>query len=164
MLADQMWMLATNGAPNMGQDAVGGGNAGNGAVELTPGSPGTANTTGGGGGGGAGFFDTQFMLILALALGAMIIFSLFTGRREKKKRAEMLASVRKGDRIQTVGGILGSVMEAREDEVIIKIDENTNTRMRVIRGAIQNVFRDGDSPGPSATDAGGDDKKAKADA
>ena len=51
----------------------------------------------------------------------------------------MLANLKRGDRIQTIGGILGSVVEARENEVVIKIDESTNTKIRIVRDAIKKV-------------------------
>ncbi|MCC7406799.1 MAG: preprotein translocase subunit YajC [Phycisphaeraceae bacterium] len=61
-------------------------------------------------------------------------------RREKKKRAELLAAVKKGDRVQTVGGMIGTVMDLRPNDVLLKVDENTNTRIRFSRSAIQAVL------------------------
>ena len=48
-----------------------------------------------------------------------------------------LASIKKYDKVMTIGGIIGTVMEIREDEVILKVDDNTNTRMKFSRSAIQ---------------------------
>lgn len=61
-------------------------------------------------------------------------------RREKKKRAELLAAIKKGDRVQTVGGMIGTVMDLRQNDVLLKVDENTNTRIRFSRSAIQTVL------------------------
>ncbi|MCC7205080.1 MAG: preprotein translocase subunit YajC [Phycisphaeraceae bacterium] len=61
-------------------------------------------------------------------------------RREKKKRAELLAAIKKGDRVQTVGGMIGTVMDLRPNDVLLKVDENTNTRIRFSRSAIQAVL------------------------
>ncbi len=72
---------------------------------------------------------------------AMLLIMMSTGgRKEKKKRAAMLAAMAKGDKVQTVGGILGTVVEVRDDEIIVKVDENANTRLRFSRTAIQSIL------------------------
>ena len=85
-----------------------------------------------------------FSPILLLAFGGLIFFMLFTsitaGRREKKKKAELLASLQKGSKVQTVGGILGTVVEVRDDELVIKVDENSNTRLRFAKSAVVTVL------------------------
>ena len=43
--------------------------------------------------------------------------------------------------MQTVGGIIGTVAEVKGDEVVVKIDESTNTKIRVVRSAIQQVLK-----------------------
>ena len=48
--------------------------------------------------------------------------------------------LKRGDRIQTIGGILGTVVESREDEVIVKVDESSNTKIHFTRSAIHRVL------------------------
>jgi preprotein translocase subunit YajC len=73
----------------------------------------------------------------------MVIVLFFLMNRSKKKtdkeRTDMLAKLKKGDEIQTIGGILGKVMEAREDRVLVKVDENSNTKIWFGRSAIHKV-------------------------
>ena len=52
----------------------------------------------------------------------------------------MLAGLKRNDRVQTIGGVLGTVVEAREHEVILKVDESSNTKMRFNRAAIKEVL------------------------
>jgi preprotein translocase subunit YajC len=54
----------------------------------------------------------------------------------------MVQSLKKNDRVRTIGGILGTVMDVRDDEIVLKIDEATNTKMRVIPAAIATVLSD----------------------
>lgn len=61
-------------------------------------------------------------------------------KQEQKHREQMLSALKKHDKVMTIGGIIGTVMEVREDEVILKVDDNTNTRMKFSRGAIQKVL------------------------
>ena len=83
-----------------------------------------------------------FFLLMMLFLLVMIIVMFGGQRKEKKKRAAMLESLTKGDKIQTVGGILGTIVEVRDQEVVVKVDENTNSRLRFARSAVQSVVEE----------------------
>lgn len=85
--------------------------------------------------------DPIFFIVLG-AIVVMIIFSTTGQRKEKKKREAMLAAIKKGDKVQTVGGILGTTLEVKDSHVVVKIDENTNTRVKFARSAIQTVLND----------------------
>ena len=54
----------------------------------------------------------------------------------------MLDNLKRGDRVQTIGGIIGTVVEARETEVVVKVDETNNTKIRFARKAITRVLED----------------------
>lgn len=85
---------------------------------------------------------SQMLFILIIFLGVMFIYSMMSQRKEKKKRATLLASLKKGSKVQTVGGMLGTVVEVRDQDVIVKVDENSNTRIKFLRSAIQSVVQD----------------------
>jgi len=79
---------------------------------------------------------------LILMFGVLYLF-LFRGRgKEQKQRKEMLAQLAKGDRVMTIGGMIGTVMDADKEYVLLKLDESTNTKARFTRGAIQKVIKD----------------------
>jgi len=81
-------------------------------------------------------------MMLPLMIGIILFWLILMGpqRREKKKRKAMLAALAKGNKIQTVGGILGTVIEVRDKDVIVKVDENANIRIRFARTAIQSII------------------------
>lgn len=89
--------------------------------------------------GGSPFFQ---LMPLVLVLIVFWVFVFGGQRKERKKRESMLSALSKNDRVKTIGGILGTVVEIRQDEVILKVDEASNTRMRFVRGAIQEVVTD----------------------
>jgi preprotein translocase subunit YajC len=71
-----------------------------------------------------------------------VVFYMFLIRpksKQEKQRVAMLNSLKKGDRIQTIGGILGTVVESRDDEVVVKVDETSNTKITFSRSAIHRV-------------------------
>jgi len=83
--------------------------------------------------------------MLLVMLGALVLMFVFSSRGRKKreaKRRDMLASLSKGDKITTIGGIVGTVIEVREDEITVKVDETNNVRMRFARWAIRGVGED----------------------
>ena len=71
---------------------------------------------------------------------AMIIFSFMGQRRDRKKREAMISAVKKHDKVQTVGGLIGSVVEVKTDTIILKVDESANTRITFARSSIQQVI------------------------
>jgi preprotein translocase YajC subunit len=75
-------------------------------------------------------------------LGALILSMVLGSRREKKKFEQMMSSIKKNDQVRTVGGIIGSVVEVKPDVVILKVDENSNTKITVARGKIEAVMKE----------------------
>ncbi|MDO5022259.1 MAG: preprotein translocase subunit YajC [Eubacteriales bacterium] len=59
-------------------------------------------------------------------------------RKKDKKIKEMLANIKVGDRICTIGGIYGTVAGLREDTVRLKVG-NEDTTMVIARWAIRSV-------------------------
>ena len=85
------------------------------------------------------FFNDPMFMFLIVGLLIFWVFIFNGPRKEKKKRAQMLAALSKNDRVVTIGGIIGTVVEMKENEVVLKVDESSNTRMRFSRSAIQSV-------------------------
>lgn len=83
---------------------------------------------------------------LPAVLVAIFAFMLLTARsqkkREKRERDEMHARLTKNDRVLTIGGILGTVVSVRDDEVVVKVDESTNTKMTFTKTSIQRIVSD----------------------
>jgi preprotein translocase subunit YajC len=63
-------------------------------------------------------------------------------RRERQRFEDMLKNLKRNDRVQTIGGIIGTVVDAREDEVVLKVDETNNVKIRFARSAIKDVLRE----------------------
>ncbi len=78
---------------------------------------------------------------IPLLLGIVVLyFFVFRSKRnEDRKRQDMLASLKRGDRVQTIGGIHGTVVEANDSSVLLKVDESSNTKIRFSRSAIHRV-------------------------
>ncbi len=87
-------------------------------------------------------FLSSGMMPILLGIAVLYFFMFRSKNTEKKQRETMLSSMKKGDRVQTIGGILGTVVEAREGDILLKVDESSNTKIRFARSAIHRVIGD----------------------
>jgi preprotein translocase subunit YajC len=91
-----------------------------------------------------------FPFALMIAVVAFMLLSARSNKkREKREREQMFAGLSKNDRVQTIGGVIGTIMFVKDNEVVLKVDETTNTKMTFIKSAIQRVISDN---GPSGTE------------
>jgi preprotein translocase subunit YajC len=82
------------------------------------------------------------MLLLGL-LFVLMYFMLFRApRKRQQEQQKMVSSLKKNDRVLTSGGILGTILDVRDDEIVLKIDEATNAKMRVVPSAVIKVLGD----------------------
>jgi preprotein translocase subunit YajC len=97
-------------------------------------SPAWAQAAGGGG-------SDALVQILPLVLIFVVFYFLLIRPQQKKAKEhkEMLSKIRRGDRIVTGGGIVGTVAKAPDgDEIAVDIAENV--RIKVIRATISAVI------------------------
>lgn len=78
-----------------------------------------------------------------LGAAAILVFMLIRGpRKEEKKRKDMIASMKKGTRVVTIGGLIGSVVDIRDDVVVLKVDESANVKSHYLKSSISRVIAD----------------------
>ena len=67
---------------------------------------------------GAGMGSTMLMLVIMIGV---FYFLLIRPENKRKKEAEqMRSSVKKGDKITTIGGIVGTVVDVKENNIVIE--------------------------------------------
>ncbi len=84
-------------------------------------------------------FGGSFLFLMVGVMGLMILMQVLTGRKEKKKRAELMSSMKRGDRVQTIGGIIGTIAEIRDDDMVLKLEEG---KVRVTRSSVATVLKE----------------------
>jgi preprotein translocase subunit YajC len=95
----------------------------------------------------AGGMDALLPLLPFVAIFVLFYFLLIRPqRRDQSRRQQMLGGVKKNDRVVTIGGVYGVVSNVNReaDEVTIKVDESTNTKLRVTLSSIGRIL--GDAP------------------
>jgi len=82
------------------------------------------------------------LITMVVTFGLIIlVFYFLVLRPQNKKQKEtqkMLAAVKKGDRVVTIGGIRGVVASVKEDSVVLKVDDNTKIEFN--KSAISQVL------------------------
>ena len=95
---------------------------------------------------GQGDPPSMYSLLLPIVAIGFLFFFLIV-RPEKKKQAAvatMQSDLKKNDRVVTAGGIFGVVVNVQQgsNEITIRVDENNNTRLRILRSSISRVLTD----------------------
>ncbi|MEZ6060942.1 MAG: preprotein translocase subunit YajC [Planctomycetaceae bacterium] len=97
----------------------------------------------GGGQGGAGAEPVSPLgpLLPILAIGLFFYFIMIRPQqREARKRKDLLAAIKKNDKVVTIGGIIGTVVDLSADRVTLRVDDGT--RIKFVRSSIQTVYED----------------------
>ena len=84
---------------------------------------------------------SPFMLIVLFMI-VLFWMNARSRKKEQRKFQDMLDALKRNDRILTIGGIIGTVVDVREGEVVVKVDESNNTKVRFSRSAIKEVLQD----------------------
>jgi preprotein translocase subunit YajC len=79
-----------------------------------------------------------------LPLILLMVFMLFRApQKQKQQRKKLEQSLEKNDKVLTIGGIIGTIVDLKDDEITLKIDESNNTKIKIRRSAIgRNLSKD----------------------
>jgi preprotein translocase subunit YajC len=89
---------------------------------------------------GAAGMAMQFLPLILI----FVVFYFLLIRPQQKRAKEhrtMLTSLKRGDRIITGGGILGTVTKVKEGSEEVEIEVAPNVRLNVVRNTIGSVIR-----------------------
>ena len=98
-------------------------------------------------------FTTQYLLqggdiaTYAIVIGAMFVIFYFLmlrpQKKERQRHQQMIQALRKNDKVVTMGGIHATVFAVKDNVILLKIDENSDVRIRVNRSSIGAVIPEG---------------------
>lgn len=78
----------------------------------------------------------NFLPLIAI-IGIFYFLIIRPQSKKQKDTQKMLAALKKGDKIVTIGGVHGTIQTVRENSVIVKVDEST--KLEFSRSAISSV-------------------------
>jgi preprotein translocase subunit YajC len=114
-------------------------------LPLLLGGTDAAGTAGASGGGGAQLIT----MLVTFGLIIVVFYFLVIRPQNRKQKAakKMLESVRRGDRVVTIGGMHGFVESVKEDAVVLKVDDNV--KIKFSKSAVSQVLERKDDSGDS---------------
>ncbi len=102
----------------------------------------TASTTGGATGDGSSGGNNYW--VLAPPVLMMIVFFYFLvflpQKRERQKQDTFHKTLKKNDRVVTIGGVVGTIVNIEPEGKLITLKVDDNTRMSFLREAIQRKY------------------------
>ena len=82
--------------------------------------------------GGQSLVGTMFPMLLILAIFYFMMIR--PQQRKEKERQKMIAALRAGRRVSFAGGLIGTIVEAKDETFVIEICSGTT--VEVARGAV----------------------------
>ena len=81
-------------------------------------------------------------LSMAPLLLILVVFYFLLIRPQMRRQRELQKLVdhlKKGDRVVTSGGVIGTIMGIQNDYVVLRVGDNENTKMEVLKSAISGL-------------------------
>ena len=93
-------------------------------------------------GGASGFLSFMAPLFLI----AIIFYFLLVRpqKREREKQDQLLKGLKKNDRVVTIGGVVGTIVNIEPESKVVTLKVDDSTRMVFLRSAIQGPYADGE--------------------
>jgi preprotein translocase subunit YajC len=114
------------------------------APEKAKGDKGAADSGKAGQGGNAGDQGGGSILPYSLIIIVVLGYFLIVAPERKKSRAfkDQMSSIKKNDKVVTIGGIQGIVtnIDREHDKITLRVDDTTNTKIDFTLGAISRVI------------------------
>lgn len=88
------------------------------------------------------------MVVMMAAVFGVFYFLIIRPQKKKQKDLKtMLDSLKKGDKVVTIGGIRGTVQDVKEKTVVLKVDENT--KLEFSKDAVSGIANKSENSGES---------------
>tara|TARA_B100000614_G_C14405685_1_gene435624 strand:+ start:179 stop:592 length:414 start_codon:yes stop_codon:yes gene_type:complete len=111
--------------------------------------------------GAAPGFSIMSLLPILLIFGVFYFLLIRPQQKKLKQHKDMVAGLRRGDRVVTAGGIIGTVAKV-EDDTMISVEIAPNVRVKVSRPTIAEVLAKTE-PAPASNDDDDDSEESEDD-
>ncbi|HUU69684.1 MAG TPA: preprotein translocase subunit YajC [Planctomycetota bacterium] len=82
----------------------------------------------------SGIQNYGFFLVIAAMFAIMYFMLIRPQKKREKERREMLSDLKKGDKVATIGGIIGTITSINDREVVLQVEDGG--KLRFTRSAI----------------------------
>ncbi len=78
---------------------------------------------------GAGTGNWSFLVMMGLIFVVMYFFMIRPQQKKQKELVKFRSSLQRGDKVITMGGIYGVIVEVKEQYVLVEVDSNVKLRV-----------------------------------
>lgn len=78
---------------------------------------------------GAGSGNWSFLVMMGLIFVVMYFFMIRPQQKKQKELVKFRSSLQKGDKVITMGGIYGVIVEVKEQYVLVEVDNSVKLRI-----------------------------------
>lgn len=80
------------------------------------------------------------LLYFVIFIGIFYVFAIRPRKKQEKEHDQLMDTLKKGEKVTTIGGIKGVIARVKDDTVMLKV--NDNTEIEFLKKAI--AYRDGE--------------------
>ncbi|WP_020468284.1 preprotein translocase subunit YajC [Zavarzinella formosa] len=82
-----------------------------------------------------------FGIAASVLAGLMFLMFMRASTKQKRELQNALSAMKKNDKVVTSGGIIGVIVAIKEneDEITLKVDDTTNSRIRVLKSSVVKI-------------------------
>lgn len=81
---------------------------------------------------------TLTLILMVVLVGGMLVFSIFSNKKQEKQQRDMLNNLQVGDEITTIGGIIGKIVSIKDETCVIETSRN-GTKIRILKSSVSRV-------------------------
>ena len=78
------------------------------------------------------------LILMVVLVGGMLVFSIFSNKKQEKEQRDMLNNLQVGDEITTIGGIIGKIVSIKDETCVIETSRN-GTKIRILKSSVSRV-------------------------
>ena len=79
------------------------------------------------------------MPIIIVTFAFVYFFMIRPQKKEAAAKKALLGGLRKNDKVVTTGGIMGTIVNIKDDEVTIRVDDQNKVKIRFLKSAVSRV-------------------------
>jgi preprotein translocase subunit YajC len=98
--------------------------------------------------------DLNFLFLIGFMVIFFWLFIIGPQRREAQEKQKLLAGLKKNDRVLTAGGFYGTIMNIKDDEVTLRVDDQNKVKLRVVKSSVAKVLGTEAEGAPDESSAG----------
>jgi len=79
------------------------------------------------------------LVLLVMGFAFIYFFLIRPQKREQDEKQRLLDSLKKNDKVVTTSGIFGTIVNLKDNEVTLRIDDQAKVKIRMLKSAIARV-------------------------